>query len=73
MIVSKETMVGLGFHVLSNHFGATAGLHHKVNNLLILACTFFILYNISVLQLDLYVVVWHGFYVLKDYFECLIH
>ena len=35
MIESIETIVGLGLHVLSDHFGGIAGVHYKVNSLLI--------------------------------------
>ena len=35
MIGSIETVVGLGLHVLSDHFGGIAGVHYKVNSLLI--------------------------------------
>ena len=37
MIMSIETMVGLGLHVLSDHYGDITGVHYKVNyNLAIL-------------------------------------
>ena len=58
MIVSIETMVGLGFHVLSGHYySAFAGT----------ACTYFILHNIIALQLGMYVAIRHGFF--KYYFS----
>ena len=36
MVVSTETMVGLGLHVLSDCFGGIASVPYKVNSLLIL-------------------------------------
>ena len=55
MIVSIETMVGLGFHPLSNYFGGIASVHYKANSLLILLHlqvlnVHFILHNIIVLH-----------------------
>ena len=38
LIVSIETMVGLGLHVLSNHFGGTILLHLQVLHALTLFC-----------------------------------
>ena len=36
MIVSIETIVGLGPHFLSDHFEGIVGVHYKVNSVLIL-------------------------------------
>ena len=36
MIVSKETILGLGIFVLSDHFVGIVGVHYKVNSQLIL-------------------------------------
>ena len=36
MIMSIETIVGLGLHVISYHVGRIAGVHYKVNNSLLI-------------------------------------
>ena len=63
-------MVALGHHILSDHFGGVAGVHYKANvppTLLGAVCTYFILQNITVLQLGQYIAIWQRFYVLKYY------
>ena len=53
--------------------GVFTAVHYKGNSLLNpsafvgTACTYFILHNITTLQLDLYVAIWYGIYVLKYY------
>ena len=61
MIVSIETMVRLGFHVLSGHyFGVLFSCICRYT-----VCTSFILLKIIALQLGMYVDIWHGFYFLN--------
>ena len=70
MIVLIETMVDFGLPVLSNHCGGITGVHYNVNNSLLIllhlqvmhVLTLYILHNIIIVQLGLYVAIQHGFY-----------
>ena len=64
-MMSVETMVGHGLHVLSDHLEGITGVHCKVNNTESInspafagtACTHFILHNIIALHLGLHVTI----------------